>query len=484
MVGALRCMARPQAFAAALAMLAPACSPPPVRVSIDAIPGAKSVLFAVERGARLDALAVEELVATDLPEDGATNTELDLPSPVLDYEPEEAMRITVIGFGLPLENVGLQAGRVDTAIDKTAQPILEIRPRIALRQIDITGGAAGSWSEATTLPAPLGDVRIDTGWPAGCTRFSRREVPTTSTQAASFALALDAGTALIGLEDQTLLRISTGGALTDVTPQRAEPVPTWGALRESADVLWLAGREGSLWRVRIDAVGNVIEVLERHQLTTWVTTPTQPMITRHPQFRWIGGHATPGSVEIFMLSVEGVLAKFDGAEIKELRRFELRDTDWRGGLAYLGPGEAMAGFITSQDVLHVRGATVTPMRLNKDTVSGVTGLSAHPALGVVAADSLGNAFRFEDGVRWTKLFELGNVLGIDILLPYRSGLLAGGPGGFVQEWIGDEDRLCPAQQGLARQTFRYFVQLGPSILATGPVTGTGAPLYISLLDPQ
>ncbi|MCC7386448.1 MAG: hypothetical protein IT384_31710 [Deltaproteobacteria bacterium] len=473
-----------------------ACAPEPLRLSLDPLPGAKSAIIAVERGPGNDDLAVVQLVATALPDQGVGGEAVRLPEAILDYAPNERLRITAIGLVDPLAVLGLAPGALATTEDPDARPLTQLGPTAEIRQLSVGDGAASPWSQVDHLAAPLGDVRVDTGWPLGCTRVTKRAVRTETTTAASFALALDDHRALVGLEDQTLFRIEKDGSWENVTPPAdllpddpdlpadAKRLPTWGVLRESPEILWLCGRGGLLWRVRIDAGAHIVEILERHQLAVTITTPIEPRITRRPQFRWIGGAAGASGVEIFLLSVDGVLARFDREGFVELARFELGDTDWRGGLAYLGPGRAVAGFITSQDLIYVRDRDqLEPIRINQHQITGATGVGSVPGLGVIVSDTAGNLFRSMDGASLQPFGRIANVFGVDSFLPYRQGFIAGGTGGFLQQWRADRERLCPEQTGLARQTFRYLAELGGTILATGPLPDEGGPLSISLLDP-
>lgn len=461
-----------------------ACREAPITVPIEALPGARSAVFAIERGPRPDTLAVVDVVATDLSTTAESSATLTLPRAVLDYETDESLRISVLGFIDPLADLGLTAGPLALTESEDARPLVELGPHAQLRQRSIDAGVLGAWIDADHLAPPLGDVRVDTGWPSGCSRLKRRRVSTHTATAASFALALDEDTALIGLEDQTLLRIEESGQWTDVTPAGLGLIPTWGALMESADTLWLSGREGLLWRVRIDREARIVDVLERHQLDAWVTTLETPPITRRPQFRYLGGQSSATSVEIFLLSIEGVLARFDGTTITELARFPVGRTDARAGLAYLGPGEAVAVHTVSPDLMLVTDRDqVRLIRLNDQQLAGVSGVGLIPGFGVLASDAVGNVFRSATGRTWERFTQIDNSFGADAFLAYHGGFFAGGPTGFLQQWRGDKARLCPPRTGLAHQTFRYLARLGDVVLATGTTSDEGDGLSVLLLDP-
>jgi hypothetical protein len=460
-----------------LAAVIAACGGGPIRVEVPESASASRIIV-VERGSGSGELAIVEVLAVAGSDDRA-------PSVIQDYRVEERVRVTVLSFERTLDELGLVAGPLSMA--ETGVRLRDLSPG-AIIELEVAGGTASAWAGVATLDARIADhkvVRASVVEP-GCVELRALNSTIPAHGGASFAYAMNDDEAYVGVQAYfppehvaRLAVVHRDGTVRDITPSSIlapgdAEFPVWSALRESEDVVWFGGDNGALWRVRIGPDLVPIEVLERH------------VYPGGSGIRWLRGRAAPGATEVFLRTVHGDFARFDGASFETLHEFR-RDprADWRGGLVARS-GEAWAVSNLNSYVAHYKASTstVTLEYPSSDRMSGLTGIGEVEGLGIVVGNSESNIYLYTEDRGWTSLGDSNADVGADTFIEAPGGFFYGARLGTIGQWR-REGGYCSIPPSLTGQSMRFFTPLkGGAFVGTGPSNDHRFDLPFTIFEPK
>lgn len=418
---------------------------------------ARSVIIASERGG-----AVVETVALD-------RDDLASPGPgaLLDVGPEETVAFTVIGLEEALDPLGLAAATRGPVARGSGRPLATLRSRGSIRRATVGPDGPTPWEKQLTpdLPPALASVELPST--RGCRRFSIETLPPLA-DAAAFIVPMG-GRHLVGTEHHRLVPIPPIGTATDATPPPGflppgETVfPTWGAhpIADRPDQLWLAARDGKLWRVRFDAEGRPAEVLDV------VRTGREHAI------RWMAGQATSTRTRLVFLGLDSSVGIFDGTQARVVHQYQMVTLgNWAGGIAVADDGTIIAGRNIGGEIVVVRpDDSVELLRLSED-VYGVMDVENVPGIGVLLSDTSGHLFRWS-GARFDAFEDSGVRAGVEAIVPIAGGFLTAGNYGAVREWR-SQGGFCEPIMPLVLQTLRWWSPVDAhTFLVSGPFPSGG-----------
>lgn len=256
------------------------------------------------------------------------------------------------------------------------------------------------------------------------------------------------GVFAIPVGDEEVLVSLPGRGFFRVTPFSYEEVPEMRDLpgaayfKEREDRVWLFGSGNTL------AVGDprtgVFERKERFQ------------DMRGPSLRaWMTGSNEGEAFELFTFHDRNVIARFDGETWTKLYQGPYRPQDFAlfGGIAWFGPGDAIAVWDHYENPLRVTTSTVmVETALPTASRDRHTVIKNIPGLGPISGTQAGRAYvRGEDG-RWTNYPDapIGGLFGgffpdMSAMAPLDDGvLIGGGDGSFtqLQPRLARRDKYC------------------------------------------
>ncbi|MBI4821135.1 MAG: hypothetical protein HY791_33050 [Deltaproteobacteria bacterium] len=181
---------------------------------------------------------------------------------------------------------------------------------------------------------------------------------------------------------------------------------------------------------------------------------------------WLAAGGSPEDPELFGLSFgTGRLVRYFAGHGEVVYIFErLGDSSSkRGGVVFLGPGEAVAVHAQSPELLRFSASRFNTTRFGDD---GLTAVARLPELGLVVGTATGGLFE-ESGAGFVPL-PSPMAVQISAFAPMPDGFLTGGAGGLVARFRRSKGEFCPAQS-VYRGGIKSMV-----VLDSGEVFASGA----------
>lgn len=365
--------------------------------------GARAALVvAVPAAGALGALGAPPTIdAVDLPSPD------DLRFPLL--EPVDALY--VLGYGCALDVLGLGEGRVPSGGERPI-PL----PRSAQARDD-----GGAWMDAPRPIAALSALRLPGPPPSGCATLASDAVALPGTE-------LDSPEATVGLGDGRLLVATSSGRAFVVDGGQVSMValstsgPHVGLFREDGGEIVALTFEGRTVRGTLEG--------------GFRAGPS--LTTRGPLAEtWLDG----GGDELFVLTPDGHFERSAGGGAFE--RLDEGDlgTIGSGGVAWVGPGEALAiGLGGGAYSYYVRG-NYRRLRAELATADDFEAIARVPGLGVVAGTQQGFLYRWVDG-QWEPLGGRSISPQMRVVSAIEGRLFFGGNGGAMWQLVPDTGELC------------------------------------------
>ena len=260
-----------------------------------------------------------------------------------------------------------------------------------------------------------------------------------------FSKAVGGDAAVFGLRDGRFYRFRPPGALTELT---ATPtVSTSGGVSEG-DVTFLADRQGVVHRATFD--GDVVRT------ASIAGAPVEADIAR-----WVDGRVDGDTlVEAFGLMESGHLVRYSPPRWTLIEQLPEAT---KGGIAYVGPGAAIAGGGTATNLTLVRDGVATSIPFGDD---GITMVHRGRSGTIYVASGAGVLDRF-DPTTDTRA-AIGNApIALDIysLAETPTGFVYGGAFGFFGEYV-EGLGFCPAAQ-VGSSSIRQIAPVADGYLLTG-----------------
>lgn len=267
---------------------------------------------------------------------------------------------------------------------------------------------------------------------------------------------------LVGTRDEETVVVEPGRE-----PRRGpqSPVFTASSLR-GGGFLGTAGNRVGRLELADDGVETTVE------FSTQVIVPSDLIFSTATSTEPTRPDALPA--EVFTLSRNGTWIRVRGAEVRELHRFvepaPLLDI---GGTAWIRPGEAVAVWSQSNEVLRARGDTVTAEPTPSS--QGLIGVSHLPGQGTFAGNTLGEIFWDQGSGEWIRLPDTGTMLWIHALVPTDEGFMFGTGFGGLGEYVRGYG-FCPFQPNMFMGDVRRI-----DALADGTIALSGYELNVGFI---
>lgn len=407
----------------ALGLLA-ACASPELALDLPPAldPPARSFVLAITTDRGLEVRALDAEAAPLLSADADSTVEL-----LLHHE--------------TLAELGLPEG-VLTVVEEGGRALPEPDARFVVR---VSDGKSAGWTAEPGLGARLSALRFEVG-DSGCAHFEVQVLKLPTAADGTFAIAVDDERALIGTDDGKYFLIDRTGLVSGL--QVSPAVTGWAAARGEHGDLWFGGTGGTFYR---GALGDTLT------LTPMRAAPSGGTL------HWFDGASTSDGLELYSLSLQGHLERFRLGQWVPLFEFgEGTPGIWSGGVARLGPGEALAGWPRGSMLARARGDTAEPQAL--ELLSSITAIGNVPGVGVVAASSNGT-FALRRGETWEELRGSELRLIPTVITPYEDGFVYGGAIGNFGQWR-PSTGYCPLIQP-APHWITYIAPLGEDLLLFG-----------------
>lgn len=419
-----------------------ACGPRDwVHTALPDVPGARSVVLGAGDEESL------EIFADDLP----------LPEPTrLPFELNEGRRrLQAVFFDAPLEAQGMEPGVQRTRADGV--PLSRATASFAT-------ALDGTWTVTATPSRALMEARIAER-PSPCSTFTGSAVNTpVAGEWFTFGAALETGAVLLGTLQHELLEVRRAEQRLLAIPAGVEPT----ALRRVADGRLLAGTTR----------GDLVE------LTVTGTTISATWMTRAPfaeEISSLDGDVEGDRLELFALTTPGTLLRFVGDAWVPIAQLPVSPAVMPGKVVYVGQRTALAASRVTPDVTRYRDGvidTLIPVGLE----SPVVAMAQVAGLGVVMADERGVLVALKADDRFETLGKSGLDLELDVIHPFRAGLLAGGFNGYVAQYHPSAG-FCPIAQ-LGSHSILVILPLDDGFVLAGKRPVSAHYTAVTFLTPQ
>jgi hypothetical protein len=180
----------------------------------------------------------------------------------------------------------------------------------------------------------------------------------------------------------------------------------------------------------------------------------------------ITGSGAGAPFELFVVTQGGTLERFDGTAWTQLWHGPGDPVDSNVGVAWVGPGEAIAAGIQASSVVHYKAGKVAEDSLGISTSldAPISALRVE-GLGVLVGTEYGEVYGYVAG-KWSQLAPAPvTPFPAKLLVPLSNGLLYGGRGGLLSEWRSGFVAPCPSV-AYSEYTLQSAAALGPDILLT------------------
>lgn len=307
-----------------------------------------------------------------------------------------------------LAALGLSAGPLPTTPDGVALP-----PGDAAYRVDL-GASERVWAKASTTSGPLAGLRVPRL--DRCRRFQAETLLVEPSSAGPVAAApYPGGRMVIGASNDRLWLVSELGS-TRLSVSGAAPFYTTGLGALADGTLYLSSDAGALWRGTL--TGTVIQVTPIGQA---------PTSARHI--------AAGPSDELFLVTVDPVsgaaaFGHLEAGQYHSISDFPPSPTqDIRGGVVALGPAQAVAGRVSSAQVVIYDPGPVTREQPGA-AVEMISAINAGPGGSVLVGTTRGAVLERRAG-HWTRLFSFESEEAINALIAFEDGLVFGTVAGHV-----------------------------------------------------
>lgn len=352
-------------------------------------------------------------------------------------------------FEARLDELGIAAGPVMLAAP--GAPARTLPTPAAQHRLDLERSGAGSWSSPSWSELAESHAQLPRRDP--CARLLTQQFVLGSDVGAVWALPLDEDRALVATGDNQIWTIDRQGrsSTVAVVPEQPDFIPT-SALKDDHGELWFGGAYGHIWRGSMGTTLSVREVALLPTLERIVSIDADP--------------ADPAG-DLYVFTTSGALARVSGSTVTALHRFEGHPNDVYASVAWMELGSVVSGWGGSAEVLITHGDRLERISVG-DGRTGVHSLRRVPGLGLMAATSGGQIFRWNLGARrFDPLGQSGVRLEVFDFFPYAGGFFYTGTFGYVGQWL-DGFGYCPvAEPPLAAATARHIVPLGEALLIVG-----------------
>ncbi len=400
------------------------------------------------------------LLARVTPDNEVSVTAADRSAPSTVFPPEDGVvRLEVRGFEASLANLGLDRGplkRVEPGHGGMALPAGTLR-----FAAELTGTTLSDWVPklATRDPAEIVDgLSFELRSPCSTLVGTSADLPTRS--AITWAVSMDSSSVLLGSYQDAYAVSARVGAEPTVVPWILGSLPMPRprcAFRDARGRLWLGDEDGSLWLGTPESAGIAL---------SRVVQP-RPEI----DVRQLDGDPSDPEHQLYALAQGGTIHHLEGDRWVLVDDLALTNAPEALALAWLGPGELLAGASSRPKLRHIVAGQARDLG---DFGVGVVSMG-HLGPRLIGIGAVGGTIaRFQDQ-NLEPPARSSIALDVKAFAPMKAGaFLYAGASGYVGEWnpaVG----YCPVQTTpLAPRTVSFALPLGDEVLLLGDSPGGGA----------
>ncbi|MCK6547534.1 hypothetical protein L6R52_16920 [Myxococcota bacterium] len=371
-----------------------------------------------------------------------------------------------VQYSCGLDALGLRAGPV-AIVDAPAGRPLPPRPPVLRGATWQSGQDRLEWSVLDALPDALRTLRLEGTAPSPCIHFNPTVVPLADDADAEVMVELAEDAVLAATRDGRFYRVTRAGAerLTSLSTT----TPHLGAFRAADGTLWLRGHDGRV------VYGDLERGFVEHPARA---TPSNDLRV------WLDGpRTTDDPFELFAVTREGSFEHFDGATWRVLDTLHGTRTDRWGGVAWLGPGEALAVGPRPNALVRATDGTVRVEELQPpDSIRELTSIAFVPSLGPAVGGDLGFLYLLDEGT-WRGRLETPLSRPVQAIAPLDRGLLFGGEKNVFAQYHPDHG-FCDNVEATAGTRVERVVMLGRTLVALGNSKGRSEVTFLDPLDPE
>lgn len=350
-------------------------------------------------------------------------------------------QIIALAYERSLSDLGLRSGPLEPS------PVGGLLPTsgATIFELNVEPGGLGAWKEMAQLPASLESLRLTELLP--CAHFEPQyyRLPATQNLEAQIGLAIDEGHALVGINDHRFFEVGRSGArlLTELSTA----TPHHSGFRSSSGELWLAGVDGRM--VRGTVAGGF--------------TPAPPLEVPATGVVLDGAHED-APFELYALSADLRLARFDGSRWSTLTSSGAIDDRARHRLAWIEPGKVAVIGPATDRVLEIQASgRVQSVAVDVALTDSVFAVAHVDRVGTFIGTRNGRAFlRTADG--WKEQRGAPSTVKVDVIAAAGDGgMLMGGEGGELVEWSPGYG-YCPLVSLGTGRRIEFAVSLGRDLV--------------------
>ena len=447
---------------ALLLVLGSACSRTPVEVLVDVEEGHQSVILAVQVDSSTTSFDVR---AAEI-----VGGQLSVPIIVREvHDASHSVSITALLYTDSLEDLEIETGRLTSVEGSDRPPRLIPKPDSAYA-VTVRGAEVGTWFPQDGVPDFLADFRLPPRDPlASCVQFDRETITLGPGDTASFALALDDDTILVGTSGLAVYRFGRTGSI-EMTVDPANKVI--GAARDSRGQLWIGSSQGRLYTAT--ATGSRLEMTPVFDLGD------------SDAFVWIDAGPVRGGSEAFTLSRTGRLRRLRTANQRvapdPIYTFDAgpRWVTALGGVARVAPGEAVAVWPHTSRIVRV----LETGPIEESPANGpATTVAVVPGVGTVIGTASGELWAHDQG-QWTLLEKNDELQSISSIMPYGPGFAFTADSGMFGQYVTDGG-VCPLQAPVGHYAQRIAPIGSGGVAVVGLTTIAGSrQIHATVLQPK
>jgi hypothetical protein len=439
------------------------CTSSTLRIDLPSSDAAKAIIIALDDGRmRVEVVAVRLDAPKDLPWSRGFGGEAHL---------------TAILYDQDLDTLGLPEGTLtpaDVAKDIGTARALPPNPEQVLEAV-VEGDRAGAWRPASTATAALGalssfhyESRVNL-----CPNFSLTTVGAT--------LVYDDVLSMVPIDESSVLAVTmTPSALLRITTSSVALLPSipgffpLSAFHASDGTIWLGGTAGKLYK------GTPSD--------GWSALPSSPSLGA---IRWMDGPHDGSTFELFTMTLEGALERFDGTTWTSIFVDPFACDKEIGGVAWIRSGEAYAfppeARAIDNTVLHFdtrRTTALSAVLYPSPQFNLLVSLVALPsALGITNASI--TRFGFFGTFDQDTYHTLAAAAGLDapgVAAAFRDGVLGFGHGVMGAYYSTQLNHVCPLIEGSSPLQPNAIAPIGRGMLIGGHADDVPSPILF--LDPH
>lgn len=404
----------------------------------------------------------------------------------------ERLELTALLYRSPLAALRVRPGGLPPAVGVARA----LPDPAAILTAEVVGGE-GRWTPASSLPPAVAAYRIQGFTP--CLTFTATAVPVVFTTSPSpgsqleFAFAAhlasppagyaqdgivlwaNDGMAGVGVpyfvDHRGVAYTGTAGPALQCGSRADLHAEAYSGFQAQDGTMWIGGRCGTIYQTTTLFAGAALG-------GDW----SLHHATHRDNVIALDGARDGPLTEVFALGSRAAYDRYDTAEARSTGILMLSQDQGEGGIAYVGPDEAVGVWSKTASVVRMRHDQYSFERLPAHLERGPSFAVHVPGFGTVVATDDEQLF-LDDGSGWRPLPLTTRASSLVALVPYRNTFLLAEPNGVLRQYSTETLDACAPQGPLPQRPdgASRFVVVGDEIALVGSTPGAPMNLFIRWL---